>query len=143
MDRHEIDRRQFSQLAATALAGMLAGASSAQAFPDAPAAEKNPLLSDPHVCRGLNTCKNKGASKMNACAGQGTCATAKAHSCHAENECRGQGGCGSAPGENSCKGKGACSVPMHAGAWKKARKRFEELMTKEGKQFSPAPEKKS
>ncbi|HQU46202.1 MAG TPA: hypothetical protein PK867_25540, partial [Pirellulales bacterium] len=105
--------------------------------------KKNPLLVEPHVCRGLNTCKEKGAGKKNACAGQGTCATLKAHDCSGQNDCRGEGGCGATPGENKCKGMGGCEVPFkHDAAWKKARKRFEELMKKEGKKVGPAPEKK-
>jgi hypothetical protein len=141
MANSELDRRRFSQLTLAAFAGALAGADHALGFE--PPAEKNPLLGDHHVCRGLNTCKGKGRSKENACAGQGTCATAKAHTCHAANDCRGQGGCGGSPGENSCRGKGLCSVPLHDGAWKKARKRFEELMAKEGKQVGAAPAKGS
>lgn len=129
-----------------ALGGALAGAEFGYSADEARAEdkkeEKNPLLSDPHVCRGINTCKAKGADKKNACAGQGTCATAKAHSCHGDNECKGQGGCGAKPGENACKGKGECAVPLSDGAWKKARKRFEELMKKEGKKFGDAPPKK-
>ncbi|OYV86423.1 MAG: hypothetical protein B7Z73_11775, partial [Planctomycetia bacterium 21-64-5] len=50
---------------------------------------------------------------------------------------------GTPPGENKCKGMGGCEVPFkHDAAWKKARKRFEELMKKEGKKVGPAPEKK-
>ena len=148
MDKSELNRRDFQRLTMAAFGGMLVGASSAAADEkdekpkDEKGKEKNPLLSDPHVCRGLNTCKGKGADKKNACAGQGTCATAKKHSCHYENECRGQGGCGAKPGENACKGKGECAVPLGDGAWKKARKRFEELMKKEGKKFGDAPKKK-
>ena len=97
------------------------------------------MLGEPHVCRGINMCKGLGAAKDNACAGQGTCATAKAHTCHADNECRGQGGCGAKPGENNCKGMGECGVPMSTKTWKKARARFEELMAKEGKKVGPRP----
>lgn len=104
--------------------------------------EKNPLLSDPHVCRGLNTCKAKGGDSKNTCAGKGVCATAEAHTCHAANQCKGQGGCGEHPGENACKAKGACNVPLKPAAWKKARAKFEELMKKDGKEFGPAPEPK-
>jgi hypothetical protein len=146
MDKPELSRRDFQRLSMAAFGGMLVGASAADAAEEKAKEDekekKNPLLSDPHVCRGLNTCKGKGADKKNACAGQGACATAKKHSCHYENECRGQGGCGAKPGENSCKGKGECGVPLNDSAWKKARKRFEELMKKEGKKFGPAPKKK-
>ena len=147
MDNSELSRRDFQRLSMAAFGGMLVGASAADAAEDKGKDEgkskaKNPLLGDPHVCRGLNTCKGKGVDKKNACAGQGACATAKKHSCHAENECKGQGGCGAKPGENSCKGKGECAVPLNDTAWKKARKRFEELMKEEGKKFGPAPKKK-
>jgi hypothetical protein len=146
MKPSDLDRRAFGRLAAAAVGGILAGAAAAPA--DDKDAEnkkkdtsKNPLLLEPHVCRGLNTCKNKGKGGKNDCAGQGQCAAVKAHSCSGENECRGQGGCGAKPGENSCKGMGSCGVPMHDSAWTKARKRFEELMTKEGKKVGPAPKK--
>jgi hypothetical protein len=151
MDHSELSRRDFQRLSMAAFGGMLVGASAAGAAEDKAkdekpkdekGKEKNPLLSDPHVCRGLNTCKGKGADKKNACAGQGACATAKKHSCHYENECRGQGGCGAKPGENACKGKGECAVPLHGKTWEKARKRFEELMKKDGKKFGPAPKEK-
>lgn len=138
MAHSELNRRDFQRLSMAALGGALAGAGPGYAA-DKKEEEKNPLLSDPHVCRGINTCKAKGADKKNACAGQGTCATAKAHSCHAENDCKGQGGCGAKPGENACKGKGECAVPLGNPAWKKARKRFEELMKKAGKEFGDAP----
>ena len=50
--------------------------------------------------------------KKNDCAGQGDCATAKAHTCGGENDCAGLGGCGAHPGENKCKGMGDCHVPL-------------------------------
>ena len=146
MDHSELSRRDFQRLSLAALGGMLAGAGAAQAADEKDKKDdkkKNPLLSDLHVCRGLNTCKGKGADKKNDCAGQGTCATAKAHTCGGENACRGQGGCGAHPGENECKGMGSCSVPLHSGkTWEKTRKRFEELMKKEGKKVGPAPKEK-
>ncbi len=92
-----MDRRRFSQLAAAAFGGLLAGSQAEDVHAQnqsTPPAEKNPLLSDPHICRGLNTCKGKDKNKNNACAGQGVCATARAHTCHFRNDCRGQGGCG-------------------------------------------------
>ena len=101
------------------------------------------LLQDPHVCRGINTCKNKGKKgTTNECAGQAHCATVKAHDCNGMNDCKGQGGCGEHPGENECKGKGGCEVPLSDKTWPKARKRFEELMTRAGKKFGDAPPKK-
>ena len=151
MARSELNRRDFERLTAAAMGGLLAGATSlgASAFgaddkDEAPKKDKkkNPILGEPHVCRGINMCKGLGADKKNACAGQGACATAKAHLCHYKNECRGQGGCGGKPGENECKGKGECGVPMSSGAWKKCRARFEALMKKEGKEVGPAPPKK-
>jgi hypothetical protein len=142
MDHSELSRRDFQKLALAALSGAMAGAGIAGQAQAADKKEENPLLTDKHVCRGINTCKGKGADKKNACAGQGTCAIAKAHTCHFANDCKGQGGCGEKPGENACKGKGECAVPLSDKAWKKARARFEELMTKAGKKFGKAPPKK-
>jgi hypothetical protein len=48
--------------------------------------------------------------------------------------------CGENPGENDCKGKGGCAVPLDPKkTWPKARKRFEELMTRASKKFGDAP----
>src|SRR5947207_56731 len=99
MHESELTRRDFQKLTAAAIGGLLAGAGSGQvvfAADDAPKKDpkKNALLGEPHVCRGINMCKSLGSTKDNACAGQGQCATAKAHTCHFQNECRGQGGCG-------------------------------------------------
>jgi hypothetical protein len=150
MQPRDPSRREFGLLASAALGGLLAGMGVAGAEDkeekdkdkkDKEKPKKNPLLSDKHVCRGLNTCKNKGKGK-NDCAGQGDCATAKAHTCKGDNECRGQGGCGAKPGENECKGKGECAVPLSDKAWKKARERFEELAKAEKIKFGPAPKKK-
>jgi hypothetical protein len=147
-DQNDLSRRDFARLTLAAVAGMCAGAgavSNSTLAADAKKGEKNPLLGDPHVCRGLNSCKGKGTDKKNSCAGTGQCATAAKHGCGAQNECKGQGGCSEKPGENACKGQGECSVPLHGSAWKKARKRYEELMKAAGKKFgkSPAAKKKS
>jgi hypothetical protein len=146
MQDHELNRRDFSKLIMAAFGGMIAGTavslSAAEEKESKKDSNKNPLLVEPHVCKGLNTCKGKGKGGDNACAGQGTCATAEAHSCKKENDCRGLGGCGPKPGENACKGLGGCEVPMkHQANWEKARARFETLMTQEGKKVGPAPEK--
>lgn len=138
------NRREFTKLAAAALGGLVAGTAapaSAADKGDKKDKSKNPLLSEPHVCRGLNTCKGKGKGGKNTCAGTSQCATVKAHTCGGDNDCRGQGGCGAHPGENECKGMGKCHVPLTDSAWKKARARFEELMKKEGKKVGPAPKK--
>ena len=97
------------------------------------------LMTEPHVCRGLNTCKGKHAGVENDCAGLGACASVAKHACAGENECKGQGGCGTNPGMNSCKGKGSCSVPLMPEAWKLARAEFEKAMKKAGKEVGPAP----
>jgi hypothetical protein len=140
-----LNRRDLNRLALTALggfaAGVMGGCCPSNPGKQASANEGAPLLQDPHVCRGVNTCKNKGKNgTTNECAGQGHCATAKAHSCQGSNDCRGQGGCGEHPGENECKGQGACEVPLKAKTWPKARKKFEELMTEAKKKFGDAPE---
>lgn len=149
MSRSDMNRRDFTKLAAAALGGVAAGSTVvgrvlAEEDDDKP--KKNPLLEEPHVCRGLNTCKEKGgcgATKgKNACAGQGNCATVEKHVCRGENACKGQGGCGEHPGENACKTKGSCEVPLKDKAWKAARKNFEAAMKKAGKKVGPAPKPK-
>jgi len=154
MDRSDMNRRDFTKLVMAALGGALAGAGAVHAAandddkdkkgkkPKAKDPKKPLLLQEPHICRGLNTCKNKGKSGKNACAGQGTCATAKAHTCSGDNECRGLGGCGKTPGENDCKGKGECGVPLSTKAWQRARKRFEAAAKKANKKIGKAPAKK-
>jgi hypothetical protein len=152
-----LDRRALNRLAFAALGGLAAGAvvgcggnTPTTAPDDKDKKDKKDkeadalprLLQDPHVCRGINTCKNKGKKDTtNECAGQAHCATVKAHDCNGMNACKGEGGCGEHPGENECKGKGSCEVPLSAKTWPKARKRFEELMTKAGKKFEKAPDK--
>jgi hypothetical protein len=146
----DVNRRDFSRLALAALGGLLAGTSAGygdekeeEKKEDKKTSKKHLLLLEPHICRGLNTCKGKGKGGKHDCAGMGNCHTVESHTCKGENECRGQGGCGEKPGENACKGMGECAVPLKDKVWTKARKRFEELMTKEGKKFGPAPAKKS
>jgi hypothetical protein len=151
MNVPRLDRREVFRLALAALGGLVAGSTLAGCgggqSETKDAGEGTPgdlLLGDPHVCRGLNTCKNKGKpGTTNACAGQAHCATVAAHDCNGQNDCKGHGGCGEHPGENACKGQGACAVPLSDKTWPKARKRFEELMTKAGKKFGAAPPKKS
>jgi hypothetical protein len=116
-----------------------------------PVDESNLLLREPHVCRGLNTCRGKGADGRNACAGQGVCATAPHHVCKGNNQCRGLGACEEGlwpqhqpeyPGENTCRGKGGCQVPMYptrARMWHKARNRFIALMLDAGKRVGNPP----
>lgn len=169
MNRIELNRRDFARLTASAFGGIVAGSiagcrkapesetSGAGVEKDdrgdtpspegeAPAAsqaeeteEVSLLLQEPHVCRGLNTCAGKGKGGDNACAGQGACATATAHSCSGMNECKGQGGCGGKQGENACKGMGGCHVPLEHG-WEDVRARFEAAMKAAGKEFGPAPQ---
>jgi hypothetical protein len=151
-----LNRRALHRLALAALGGLAAGAvvgcgnsTKTPAAADKETKDKDAdatprLLQDPHVCRGINTCKNKGKTgTTNDCAGQAHCATVTAHDCNGMNACKGQGGCGETPGQNECKGKGGCEVPLSDKTWPKARKRFEELMAKAGKKFGDAPAKKS
>lgn len=152
MNEMSLNRRDLNRLVLAAFGGLAAGAlggccpagptpSADTDNKQAAAGEGSPLLQDPHVCRGVNTCKNKGkAGTTNDCAGQGHCATAAAHSCQGSNDCKGQGGCGEHPGQNECKGQGACEVPLKPTTWPKARKRFEELMTEAKRKFGDAPE---
>jgi|SRR6185295_9354885 len=141
MNKDNLTRRDFQRLATAALSGILLGTSlHADEASGADEREKS-LTEEPHVCRGLNTCKEMGQTKDNACAGQGMCANVSKHDCAGKNGCRGQGGCGSFPGENNCSGMGKGRVPLSDKAWKKARKHFEEQMTKAGKKYGPAPKK--
>src|SRR5215469_784395 len=57
MANSDMNRRDFQRLTMAALGGALAGAELGYAADDKGKEEKNPLLSDPHVCRGINTCK--------------------------------------------------------------------------------------
>jgi hypothetical protein len=157
-----MDRRDFHKLTLAAVSGLMAGASGC-GKPSAPppggaatAPSPSPdlgasaveltdaekiLLAEPHVCRGLNTCKGLGKGGENACAGQGACASVAEHACATQNECKGQGGCGADPGFNACKGQGGCHVPLMDEAWTKARSAFEEAMKKSGKTVGAAPAK--
>jgi hypothetical protein len=140
----ELNRRDFTKLAAAALSGMVAGASLVRADDEPKKKDPNKplLLQEPHICRGLNpTCKGEVAGKKNDCAGQAHAATVKDHSCKGHNDCAGAGGCGEKPGENKCKGMGDCAIPLKDDAWKKARKNFEAAMTKANKTFGDAPKK--
>jgi hypothetical protein len=164
MTQPEMNRRDFTRWTAAAFGGVVAGSIAGCAGgsdTDAPAggtggamdaegsgaasppAEGTPdvayLLEEPHVCRGLNTCEGKGAGGDNACAGEGTCHTANKHTCHYENECKGQGGCGAHPGQNACKGQGECGVPLSKPTWETARAAFEKAMEAAGKQVGAAP----
>jgi hypothetical protein len=138
-----LNRRDLHRLALAALGGLASGviagcgpAKDKQANNDA-----SRLLQDQHVCRGLNTCKNKGKDgTTNDCAGQGHCARVAAHDCNGTNACKGQGGCGEHPGENDCKGKGTCEVPLRKTTWPKGRQHFEEQMAAAGKKFAAAPD---
>lgn len=83
-----------------------------------------------HACMGLNACAGSdrfgvlGAPgrEPNACAGQGYCSTGTDHTCHVQNECKGQGGCGlygtgeemNNPGANACRSQGSCATPINA-----------------------------
>ena len=133
-----LNRRDFNKLTMAALGGAVAGVSMTGV---ALGADANPLTEGKNVCRGLNNACGGHKGGDNTCAGMGACATANTHTCHGANDCKGQGGCGSNPGENACKGKGKCAVPLSDGAWKKARANFEAAMKAAGKKFGPAPAK--
>lgn len=159
MHHDGLDRRDFHKLTLAALGGVLAGATAGcggaaqQTGPAAVPATTTAattkelseveqlIIDEPHVCRGLNSCKGLGRGKDNDCAGLGVCATMADASCGGNNACKGQGGCGELPGMNSCEGKGACHIPLMEPAWDKARAAFESAMKKSGKKFGIAPEK--
>jgi len=107
-----------------------------------------------HACMGLNSCKasdrfgvaGPSTQAPNDCAGQGYCSTANDHTCHVQNSCRDQGGCGlygtaeelNRPGDNACRSQGSCATPINAerfstngpnqreSVWLRARAVFEE-----------------
>ncbi len=147
-DSH-VNRRRFHKLTMAAFGGLVAGSGVALAEEKEKEKDKKPqlnvdpslLVQEPHTCRGLNTCKNKGKGDENACAGQGACSAVAAHTCKTTNDCKGQGGCGGYPGQNTCKGKGHCAVPLKKETWALARKQFEQLMTDMGKKVGAAPKK--
>ena len=159
MQNHGLDRRDFHKLTLAAFGGMLAGttigcgggAPPSGATPAVPVVTTTSstelteveklIIDEPHVCRGLNSCKALGRGKDNDCAGLGTCASMADASCGTNNACKGQGGCGELPGMNSCKGKGGCHIPLMDDAWDKARAAFESAMKRSSKQFGAAPEK--
>ena len=108
----------------------------------------------PHACMGLNSCQGsdryglEGPPGMgpNACAGQGYCSTTSDHTCHVQNDCRNQGGCGlygtaeelDVPAVNECRSLGSCATPINAerfstdgpnqgkSVWLRAREVFEQ-----------------
>lgn len=143
MNDNNLSRRNFAALTTAALGGVAAAASLTHAADtkDEHKLSVDPalMLKEPHVCKGLSTCKGHDGKESNACAGQGVCATAGSHTCHTANDCAGQGGCGGYPGQNTCKGKGKCAVPLKKDAWTLARKQFEELMADMGKKVGAAP----
>ena len=145
-------------------------------YKDAPAWPKKngslPLGSVIHACMGLNSCKGQDrfgeagppdASNPgpNACAGQGYCSTAADHTCHVQNECKNQGGCGlygtaeelNNPGNNACKSLGSCATPINAerfstngkntgkSVWARARQVFENNWDDIRTHVAGAPEK--
>lgn len=107
-----------------------------------------------HACMGLNSCKGSDrfgtegppGGSPNDCAGQGYCATTPDHTCHVQNECKNQGGCGlygtaeelDQPALNECKSLGSCATPINAerfstngpnqgkSVWVRAREVFEK-----------------
>jgi len=155
MSESPLNRRDFTRLAVAAFGGLVAGANAgcgSKNPPDttaAPAAgsagdgSTEVAAKEVHLCRGLNSCKGKGASGTNECAGRGDCATARHHECGGENDCKGLGGCGDTAGRNECKGQGGCHVPLMEHAWESVREQFEAKMKAAGKPFGDPPPPKS
>lgn len=150
MNQDQVNRRDFNKLTALAMGGLMAGSlvgcgtkaektaetANGKTGDETPTEGKEDAAlaawSGKHVCQGLNACKGKGKGGDNACVGQGKCFTANEHTCHAENECKHQGGCGESVATNECKGKGECSVPLSESTWQTAYKKFKADMTKAG-----------
>ena len=138
MSESRVTRRDFGRLSAAAVGGLMIGSVVGCKTTSADPAQ-HVMLNEPHVCCGLNTCKSKGRGGDNACAGQGSCATATEHACRGMNDCKGQGGCGTSAGLNDCKGHGKCAVPLSAKAWKAARANFEKAAGAAGMKVGAAP----
>ena len=136
-----IDRREFTQLTAAALAGLAAGGTMGCNGDPKPVATTS-TAGDKHLCRGLNECKGHGASGKNDCRGQGDCATVEHHACGGDNTCKGLGGCGPSAGANDCKGQGGCHVPLMEEAWKTVRTRLEDKWGTAKEKFGDAPAEK-
>lgn len=130
-----------------------------------------PTGASPHACMGLNSCRAQDRfglagpvdgptpGQPNACAGRGYCSTANDHTCHVQNECKGQGGCGlygtgheqNHPGANECKSLGSCATPINAerfstdgpnrgrSVWARARAVFEERWPELRQRLPDAP----
>lgn len=145
MNPKNLGRRDFHKLSLAAVGGIVAGSvlggCKSEEKSGTAASGEELLLDEPHVCRGLNSCKGQGAGGGNQCAGTGKCANVKAHSCAGKNECAGQGGCHGTAGMNACGGKGGCAVPLKEDTWKGARAAYEAVMKSAGKQCGPAPAK--
>ena len=119
-------RRDFGKLSAAAFGGLVAGAAlqGCGKKEPAPTGDGGKNVTAKHACRGLNECKNQGASGENACAGQGTCAN---------------------PGSNDCNGHGGCHMPMKSDlvdARQTARAAFEARMKEKGVTVGAAPPEK-
>src|SRR5258708_12831529 len=123
MSNPTLNRRDVVRLGLAALGGLLSGivagcggqGKTQKGTEQGGGAEEKAslLLNDPHVCRGINTCKNKGKpGTTNECAGQAQCATVAAHDCNGMNDCKGQGGRGEHPAQNTCHGKPGSAVPL-------------------------------
>ncbi|QDT50894.1 hypothetical protein Pan258_49760 [Symmachiella dynata] len=158
MKPSELNRRDFSKFTVAAFGGMVAGTAmgcggSEETAPsgsqtgsqtsgtETPETGTEVAAAEKHVCRGLNTCKGKGADGKNDCAGQGTCATFESHDCSTLNACKNQGGCGETAGKNACEGKGGCSIPLMDGTWEKVRTAFEAERKAAGEPVGAAPAK--
>src|SRR5260370_7229975 len=101
MNPSDRSRQDFSKFAAAALGGVLIGVANVASAAD----DESPLLKEPHVGCGLNTCKGTNGDKKNDCAGTGHCASAKKHSCKGENDCKAQSGSAQPPATHPSKPK--------------------------------------
>lgn len=166
MKQDELNRRDFNRLTMAAFGGVVAGSmvgcggkteteetiqtptGDTGQTPEGDNGEKSNLAAvpnswqdDKHICRGLNACKGLGVDGSGDKPGTGACATYAAHSCHGENDCKYQGGCGESVGQNDCSAKGECAVPLSDDSWKKARASYEKAMKTASKEFGDAPPK--
>ena len=168
MKRTELNRRDFNKLTAAAFGGIVVGTvvgcggnggddgtgggdgdagtdgTDTGDGTDGAASDTGPRgaeIAANNACSGLNQCMNYGKGE-HACAGQGSCSTVEAHSCHGQNTCKYLGGCDGTAGTNECAEMGGCGVPMNPSeeAWAQARAAFEKRMMAMNKPFGDPPQ---
>jgi len=105
--RYPMNKSKKTFLACAAMAGLYAGAITAQAAPARTHSDEAGTKITKVADKDKASCSGK-----DGCSGKDSCKGA--HDCKGKNACKGQGGCKSGDNgckaKNSCKGKGGCST---------------------------------